>query len=228
MVKSICAPNPLGQQRAVERAWKAAGVSPASAGLIEGHGTSTKVGDVVEVNSLNEIFGKLDIHAGSIALGSVKSNFGHLKSAAGAAGLLKAVLALHERVLPPSANFERPNPQLDFAHMPFAVTNELRPWEQVDGKPRRAGVSAFGFGGTNFHVVVEEYFPGLARGTSKTFPSVEILEEPQEESAAPVLYSNLLFLGAENRAESLINSPRRLPAQQVYCPSQAASSGTYL
>lgn len=218
--KGITAPNTLGQQRAVERAWKAAGVSPASAGLIEGHGTSTKVGDVVEVNSLNEIFGKLDIRAGSIALGSVKSNFGHLKSAAGAAGLLKAVLALHERVLPPSANFERPNPQLDFAHMPFAVTNELRPWEQVDGKPRRAGVSAFGFGGTNFHVVLEEYFPGLATGTGKTFPSVEILEEPQEESAASVLYSNLLFLGAESRAELLIQLAKALAqAQQGILPS---------
>ena len=84
--KGITAPNPLGQVRAIERAWKMAGVSPASAGLIEGHGTSTKVGDVVEVNSLNTIFGQFGLAAGSIALGSVKSNVGHLKGAAGAAG----------------------------------------------------------------------------------------------------------------------------------------------
>jgi len=199
--KGITAPNPLGQQRAVDRAWQAAGISPASAGLIEGHGTSTKVGDVVEVNSLNEIFGKLDLRAGSIALGSVKSNFGHLKSAAGAAGLLKAVLALHDHVLPPSANFERPNPQLDFAHMPFAVASELRPWEQQADQPRRAGVSAFGFGGTNFHVVLEEYLPGLATQAAKAYPGVEIRQEPQKESGVPALYSNLLFLGAETHAE---------------------------
>jgi malonyl CoA-acyl carrier protein transacylase len=226
--KGITAPNPMGQQRAVERAWKAAGVSPASAGLIEGHGTSTKVGDVVEVNSLNEIFGKLDLRAGSIALGSVKSNFGHLKSAAGAAGLLKAVLALHERVLPPSANFERPNPQLDFAHMPFAVTNELRPWEQADGQPRRAGVSAFGFGGTNFHVVLEEYLPGLATEASKAFPGVEILREPQKEAATLPLYSNLLFLGAESRLKLQEQLTKTLARAQQGAPPSSQLPGAEL
>jgi acyl transferase domain-containing protein len=190
--KGITAPNPLGQQRAVERAWKAAGISPASVGLIEGHGTSTKVGDVAEVYSLNEIFGKLELRVGSIALGSVKSNFGHIKSAAGAAGLLKAVLALHDHVLPSSANFERPNSQLDFAHMPFAVPTELQPWEQSNDQPRRAGVSAFGFGGTNFHVVLEEYLPGLATEAAKAYPGVEIRQEPQKEAVTAALYSNLL------------------------------------
>ena len=91
----------MGQQRAIERAWKNAGVTPASAGLIEGHGTSTRVGDVVEVNSLNEIFGKFGIPVRSIALGSVKSNIGHLKSAAGAAGLAKVAFALDQKTLPP-------------------------------------------------------------------------------------------------------------------------------
>ncbi|MRS03341.1 polyketide synthase, partial [bacterium] len=98
--KGITAPNPLGQQRAIERALTNAGVSPESVGLIEGHGTSTKVGDVAEVGSLKNVFGSYGLTTGSIALGSVKSNIGHLKSAAGAAGLLKTILALNEKVLP--------------------------------------------------------------------------------------------------------------------------------
>ena len=99
-----------------------------------------------------------------IALGSVKSNIGHLKGAAGAAGVLKTALALRDKVLPPSVHCERPNPNIDFAHMPLAVNTELRPWtETVDGV-RRAGVSAFGFGGTNFHVVLEEYIPHRING----------------------------------------------------------------
>ena len=159
--KGITAPNPIGQQRAIERAWKNAGVTPASAGLVEGHGTSTRVGDVVEVNSLNEIFGKFGIPVHTIALGSVKSNIGHLKSAAGAAGLAKVAMALDQKMLPPSVNFHKPNPNIDFEHMPFYVNTQAQPWEKPVGEIRRAGVSSFGFGGTNFHVVVEEYVPGL-------------------------------------------------------------------
>ena len=130
-----------------------------------GHGTSTRVGDVVEVESLSEVFGAAGAAPGTIALGSVKSNIGHLKAAAGAAGLLKAVLALHDKVLPPSLNFERPNPDIDFAHSPFGVNTELRAvGRRRPCGVRRAGVSAFGFGGTNFHVVLEEYVPGRLAG----------------------------------------------------------------
>jgi len=89
----------------------------------------------------------------------VKSNVGHLKSAAGAVGLLKTILALHERTLPPSANYERHNPNIDFANIPFSVNTQAREWSVKDGHYRFAGVSAFGFGGTNFHVILEEYFP---------------------------------------------------------------------
>lgn len=158
--KGITAPNPVGQKFAIERAWKNAGLSPATAGLVEGHGTSTRVGDVVEVESLAAIFAEADASRGSIALGSVKSNIGHLKSAAGAAGILKTALALRHRVLPPSLNFHQPNPNLDFEKLPFRVNTECRPWETKDGTARRAGVSAFGFGGTNFHIVLEEHVPG--------------------------------------------------------------------
>ena len=158
--KGITAPNPIGQRIAVERGWRNAGLSPAECTLVEGHGTSTRVGDVVEVGSLAEAFAGAGLAPGSVALGSVKSNIGHLKAAAGAAGILKTALALHNKVLPPSVNFERPNPNVDWATSPFAVNTELRDWEVAAGRTRVAGASAFGFGGTNFHIVMEEYVPG--------------------------------------------------------------------
>ena len=165
--KGITAPNPVGQRLAVERAWRAAGLSPAACSMVEAHGTSTRVGDVVEVTSLGEAFAGAGLAPGSVALGSVKSNIGHLKGAAGAAGLLKAALALHHRQLPPSLNAERPNPNIDFASTPFRVNTELRDWEARNGEPRVAGVSAFGFGGTNFHVVLEEHVPGRLTSTRR-------------------------------------------------------------
>ena len=157
--KGITAPNPVGQRFAVERGWQNAGLSPAECTLIEGHGTSTRVGDAVELSALMEAFSGAGLKPGSIALGSVKSNIGHLKAAAGAAGLFKATLALHEKVLPPSLNFERPNPNVDWGVSPFAVNTKLRDWEIAADRTRVAGVSAFGFGGTNFHIVMEEYVP---------------------------------------------------------------------
>jgi acyl transferase domain-containing protein len=157
--KGITAPNPVGQKLAVERAWRNAGVSPTAGTLIEGHGTSTKVGDVVETQSMAEVLSSFNLPVGSVALGSVKSNIGHLKGAAGAAGLLKAVLALRDKVLPPSVNCPRPNPDIDFAHSSLYVNTELKPWTVAANGVRRAGLSAFGFGGTNFHAVLEEYIP---------------------------------------------------------------------
>ncbi len=165
--KGITAPNPIGQELAVERAWNDAGLDPATAGLVEAHGTSTKVGDVVEVESLGKVFGAAA--RGSIALGSAKSNIGHLKAGAGAAGLLKAVYAVHEKVLPPTLHAEKPNPGIDFASSPFAANHELREWNATNGAPRCCGVSAYGFGGTNFHIVLEEHVPGAL--TNKDRPT---------------------------------------------------------
>jgi acyl transferase domain-containing protein/NADP-dependent 3-hydroxy acid dehydrogenase YdfG len=161
--KGITAPNPIGQRLAVERAWQTAGLDPALASTVEAHGTSTRVGDATELESLTEIFGKAGAEAGSIALGSVKSNIGHLKGAAGAAGLLKTVLSLHEKVLAPSLNFHDPNPNVDWDAIPFRVNRQLREWPAPPSGVRCAGLSAFGFGGTNFHVVTEEYVPGRHR-----------------------------------------------------------------
>ena len=170
--KGITAPNPVGQRLAVERAWRDGGLSPAGVGLMEGHGTSTRVGDVVEVGVLNDVLQGSGLPERSVALGSVKSNVGHLKGAAGAAGLLKTVLALHEKVLPPSVNCEKPNPNVDWAESPFFVNTEARPWDAPAGGARTAAVSAFGFGGTNFHAVLEEHVPGrlTSRGASVSVP----------------------------------------------------------
>ncbi len=165
--KGITAPNPVGQKFCLERAWQNAGVSPHTATLFEGHGTSTRVGDVVEAQTLADMLRKQDLPTHSIPLGSVKSNIGHLKGAAGAAGLLKATLALHEKVLPPSVHCEHPSPDIDFVHSPLYVNTELAPWTAPPDMPRRAGVSAFGFGGTNFHLVLEEHIPHRLTGNGK-------------------------------------------------------------
>src|SRR5512136_604043 len=156
--KSIYAPRPEGQSRALRRAYEAAGFEPASVGLIEAHGTGTPAGDAAEIAGLRAVFNHTNQSKQHIALGSVKSQIGHTKGAAGAAGLIKTALALHHQVLPPTLNVERPNPKLEIENTPFYVNTEARPWVRAEGAPpRRAGVSAFGFGGTNFHVVLEEY-----------------------------------------------------------------------
>ncbi len=159
--KGITAPNPIGQQLAIERAYKLAGISPAEVTLIEAHGTSTKVGDVVEVETLHKVFNKYNLPKQSIALGSIKSQIGHLKSAAGAAAIIKTALALYHKILPPSINFETPNPKIDWSNSPFYVNTQAKEWIHPSTKPRKAGVSSFGFGGTNFHVVMEEYDPNF-------------------------------------------------------------------
>jgi acyl transferase domain-containing protein len=174
--KGITAPNPVGQKYAIERAWKNAGLSPATVSLMEGHGTSTKVGDVVEAESMASVLNEFHLPAKSVALGSVKSNFGHLKAAAGAAGLLKAVFSLRDKVLPPSVHCEKTNPDIDFDHSPLFVNTTLKPWDMSGETPRRAGLSAFGFGGTNFHAVLEEYIPHRLNGNGKK--SVTVSELP--------------------------------------------------
>lgn len=156
--KSIYAPHPAGQVKALERAYQAAGFSPQTIGLVEAHGTGTVAGDICEVTALSQVFSQAEPGAGPIALGSVKSQIGHTKAAAGAASLIKTALALYHKVLPPTINITEPNPKLKLDQTPFYLNTEARPWLGSPGEvPRRAGVSSFGFGGTNFHVVLEEY-----------------------------------------------------------------------
>ena len=154
--KSIYAPRPEGQLIALERAYRDAGIKPKTVGLIEAHGTGTPAGDTAETTALKTLFGKENPKKGHIALGSVKSQIGHTKNAAGVAGLIKAAMALHHKILPATINVQEPNPKLELENSPFYLNTEVRPWIVNDKTPRRAGISAFGFGGTNFHIVLEE------------------------------------------------------------------------
>jgi amino acid adenylation domain-containing protein/non-ribosomal peptide synthase protein (TIGR01720 family) len=153
------APRVEGQAKVIRTALRAAGVDPATVTYVEAHGTATPLGDPMEIQALTEVFAARAPRPGSCALGSVKTNVGHLDTAAGIAGLIKTVLALEHREIPPSLHFERPNPEIDLAGGPFYVNASLAPWQAVDGQPRRAGVSSFGIGGTNAHLVLEEAPP---------------------------------------------------------------------
>ncbi|HXG13412.1 MAG TPA: SDR family NAD(P)-dependent oxidoreductase [Gemmataceae bacterium] len=154
--KGLTAPRPEGQMRALARAYAKAGVSPARVGLIEAHGTGTVVGDQTEMQSLGQVFREAGAAARSCVVGSVKSMIGHTKCAAGLAGLINATLALYHKTLPPLL-VQRPNSKANFEQSPFFLNTAARPWVHGGPKPRCAGVSAFGFGGTNFHAVLEEY-----------------------------------------------------------------------
>jgi acyl transferase domain-containing protein/NADP-dependent 3-hydroxy acid dehydrogenase YdfG len=155
---SVFAPSETGQTRALRRAYEAADYGPDTVGLVEAHGTGTAVGDACEIAALREIFEASDrTDTQWCALGSVKSQIGHTKAAAGAAGLLKATLALRHKVLPPTINIDNPNPDLGLTESPFFLNTEARPWLHTADHPRRASVSSFGFGGSNFHVTLEEY-----------------------------------------------------------------------
>ena len=161
--KSLTAPRVEGQVRAFRRAYEKADVGPDSVGLVEAHGTGTVVGDQVEVEALNTFFAESGAGSRQCALGSVKSLIGHTKACAGIAGLVKAGLALYHKTLPPTAGITRPNAALRAPASPFYANIDVRPWVQDMTKhPRRAGVSALGFGGTNFHVVLEEYTRSLS------------------------------------------------------------------
>lgn len=156
--KGLTAPRPEGQALALERAYAEAGFSAATVGLIEAHGTGTVAGDQAEVETLTRILGAAGATRQSCAIGSVKSMIGHSKCTAGVAGLIKVALALHHKVLPPTLHVEKPTAKAHAPESPPFVNIESRPWIQNTAEhPRRAGVSAFGFGGTNFHAVLEEY-----------------------------------------------------------------------
>ncbi|HSQ85926.1 MAG TPA: acyltransferase domain-containing protein, partial [Desulfobacterales bacterium] len=145
------------QAKALEMAYDEAGIDPSTVELIEAHGTGTKVGDEVEFQALKGLFGQTGNNHRKCALGSVKSMIGHTKAAAGAAGLMKAALSVYHKVLPPTLKVNKPDPKLNIHQSPFYLNTQSRPWFSKKEHPRRAGVSAFGFGGSNFHVVIEEY-----------------------------------------------------------------------
>ncbi|WP_064442378.1 type I polyketide synthase [Hoyosella altamirensis] len=149
----LTAPRPEGQRAALERAYRSASISPAEVGLVEAHGTGTVVGDRTELATLTALFSDAGVEAGQVTLGSVKSQIGHTKCAAGVAGLIKVALSIYTGVKPPTLHVREPNPAWQEDRNPFVFTAEPLPWEKIPAE-RIAGVSAFGFGGTNFHAVL--------------------------------------------------------------------------
>ena len=152
---SFSAPSLDGQAKVIAEALSRARVSADSVTYVEAHGTATPLGDPIEIAALTDVFRADSDRNQYCAVGSIKSNFGHLTAASGVAGLIKTVLALQHKQIPPTLHFQRPNPEIDFARSPFFVNKELRAWDR-SSTPRRAGVSSFGVGGTNAHVVLEE------------------------------------------------------------------------
>lgn len=149
------APSQEGQAKVIRSAQIMAEVEPETISYVEAHGTGTTLGDPIEIAALTQAFCSSTDKKGYCAIGSVKTNVGHLDAAAGITGLIKTALALDRQVIPPSLNFDAPNPEIDFKNSPFYVNTELQEWKS-NGKPRRAAVSSFGFGGTNAHVILEE------------------------------------------------------------------------
>ncbi|MBL4700757.1 MAG: hypothetical protein JKX85_05810 [Phycisphaeraceae bacterium] len=155
---AIYAPSDAGQAKCLKDAYKQAGISPRDIDLVEAHGTGTKAGDATEVNAINEVYRDASDQQAWAAIGSVKSMIGHTKSAAGSAGFIKTAMALHHKVLPPTIKVDEPADLLKPYTSPLYVNTIKRPWvSRLDGSPRRAALSAFGFGGSNYHAVLEEY-----------------------------------------------------------------------
>ena len=175
------APSVEGQAAVIGEAQAIAGIDATSISYIEAHGTATELGDPIEIAALTKAFHNSTQKKHFCAIGSVKTNIGHLDTAAGVAGLIKTVLALKHKQIPPSLHYQTPNPKIDFANSPFYVNTKLSEWK-TNGIPRRAGVSSFGIGGTNAHVVLEEA------------PVLEKKIADKEEQTRPV---QLLILSAK-------------------------------
>ena len=172
---NLLAPDSEGQQRAMRKAYESAGWAAQEVDLIECHGAGTPLGDLTELKSLEKLWGEAGWQKNQCAIGSVKSMIGHLLTAAGAAGLIKALLAMQNKTLPPSMHYERPPAGSPLADGPFRVQTEAEPWlRRRDDIPRRAAISAFGFGGINAHLLLEEWVPNADLGSGISDPGSEI------------------------------------------------------
>ncbi|MEH2354892.1 type I polyketide synthase [Nostoc sp.] len=192
---SYTAPSIHGQAKVIKAAQMMAEVEPETITYIEAHGTGTSLGDPVEIAALTQAFRTKTQKNSFCAIGSIKTNIGHLDEAAGVAGLIKTVLALKHKQIPPSLNFEEPNPQIDFTNSPFYVNNTLSDWK-TNGIPRRAGVSSFGFGGTNAHVILEE--APIIKRSSPSRPWQLLLLSAKTTTALETATENLINYFQEN------------------------------
>lgn len=190
----LTAPRAEGQRRALERAYQQASRSPAGIGLVEAHGTGTVVGDGTELSTLTELFTRHGARPQSCVLGSVKSQIGHTKCTAGLAGVIKAARSLYHGVLPPTVGLDEPNPRYDAEKSPFRFNDRARPWAEAE---RRAGVSAFGFGGANFHAVLSAYDGAEApRHGAVAFPAELVLVRAPDAAAGRARVAELATLVA--------------------------------
>ena len=196
---SFTAPSVDGQAAVIRAALDAAAVDARRVSYVEAHGTATPMGDPVEIAALTQAFALAANETGHCALGSLKSNVGHMVTAAGAAGLIKTALALHHELLPPTVHYREPNPVIDWARTPFRVVDRLQPWPRTV-LPRIAGVSSFGVGGTNAHAIVEE--------------------APTPSASLPDAACQLLTLSARSPA-ALDRATSQLAAHLQACPEQA-------
>jgi acyl transferase domain-containing protein/acyl carrier protein/NADP-dependent 3-hydroxy acid dehydrogenase YdfG len=217
--KSVYAPLPEGQARALRRAYDAAGYGPGTVELVEAHGTGTMAGDAAEFEGLRTVFDAARPGRSQwCAVGSVKSQIGHTKAAAGAAGLFKAIMALHHKVLPPTIKVERPNPKLEIDESAFYLNTETRPWiRDVTEHPRRASVSSFGFGGSNFHITLEEYLGPSKAWQLRASPSELVLLSAQ---SAPELISQCVAL-AKDASEKGLEAVARESQERFSAPASA-------
>jgi acyl transferase domain-containing protein len=213
------APSVDGQAEVIAEAQAIAGVKPESIGFVECHGSATPLGDPIEVTALTQAFRGSGAKPNSVAIGSVKSNLGHLDSAAGIAGFIKAVQSLRHKQIPPSLHFKRPNPQADFAAGPFYVPTEVRDWPR-NGTPRRAGVSSFGIGGTNCHVVLEE---SPERTETEDRPWQLVVLSAKTPSALDAATKNLVGYLRENPDANLADTAFTLQAgRRMFAHRRAA------
>lgn len=199
---SFMAPSPRGQAGAIISAFNDAQISPSAISYMEAHGTATPVGDPIEIEGLKIAYGKQEKN-NYCALGSIKSNMGHTTAAAGVAGLIKVLLAMRHKQIPPMVNFHEPNPNIDFANSPFYINNKLIEWET--DSIRRAGVSSFGIGSTNVHAIVEEY-------TAEPLPSSA--GRPLQLLMWSAKSQNSL-LGYENALGHFIDKSRNIPLADI-------------
>lgn len=226
----LLAPSPDAQADALRFAYRDAGINPSGVDYIEAHGTGTILGDPIEADALGRVVGRGRDADKPALLGSAKTNFGHLESAAGAAGLIKVVLAMQQNKLPASLNYAGPNPYIDFDKAHLKVIPEATDWPRYTGKAV-AGVSGFGFGGTNAHVVVREYVPGEtddAFDPSAVVPDAAVVEGVYEEqldseTTSPVAEAETILAESESAPETVILAvSAALPSRRKRAASELA------
>jgi polyketide synthase PksJ len=192
------APSIEGQARAIAEAQMKAGIHPETISYVEAHGTGTPLGDPIEIEALNKVFANKTDKKGFCAIGSVKTNIGHLDAAAGVTGLIKTMLSMRNKKIPPSLNYKNPNPKINFKDSPFYVNVSLRDWKNSSG-PLRAGISSFGIGGTNAHVVLEEaptckVTPDLKGYAASNLPCLLVLSAKSKKALDRKTYDFTGFL----------------------------------